>query len=159
MSILIDIQCIPKVFEPTDPDYDKFDSISNWLYKGKGQMIFWGTKYKQELWQMTKYLKVFNELEKKSKWIHINDGLVDKRENELAQCNTNKRFNDKHIVALLDVSDCRLCCSVDKESWSYIQNKNNYKPPKKIFIYSGRSQNKDLLKNNHKCIKTPQNVI
>jgi hypothetical protein len=70
--------------------------------------------------------------------------------------NNDVDFNDKHLVAIVEVSNCRLICTNDEKAMPYIKNKDFYetvKPPK---IYTGL-RNEDLL--NHTNIVTLRNVV
>jgi hypothetical protein len=53
-------------------------------------------------------------------------------------------FNDEHLVAILNVSGCKLVCTKDIEAMPYIKRKEFYSDHKIPQIYSG-VRNSDLL--------------
>ena len=70
--------------------------------------------------------------------------LVDNYEHYLEDINKEKSFNDKHIVAIINISGCRLVCTKDAASMPYLKNRDFYSKSKVPKIYSGL-RNKDLL--------------
>jgi hypothetical protein len=82
--------------------------------------------------------------------------VVDTYEKKLESINSDAAFNDKHLVSIVEISNCGLLCSKDEEAMSYIKNKDFYEtasPPK---IYTG-SRNRDLL--NHTNMTKLRNVV
>jgi hypothetical protein len=57
---------------------------------------------------------------------------------------SDRAFNDEHLVAILDVSGCKLLCTKDIEAMPYIKRKDFYSDQKTPKIYSG-SRNRNLL--------------
>ncbi len=77
--------------------------------------------------------------------VEINDGMIDQYEKALQERNHQRAFNDKHIVAIIAISGCRLLCSKDAESYQFVKDKEFYPEDVKIpKIYSGK-RNRDLL--------------
>jgi len=147
MSIIIDVNTIPSVFDVNCSDYSEFKYVSEWINnrKNKAQMVFGGTKYNKELFKMKKYLRYINLLKQIGKVAIINLKMVDSYEKKLEKKNCCKAFNDKHIVAIVAVSNCRIVCSKDSSSYRYLRNQEYYpKNIKKPKIYSG-SRTIDLL--------------
>jgi hypothetical protein len=155
--IVVDINTFAPVFESQSTDGQEFSQVFSWIKSTKGAcFVYGGTKYKAELRKAHKYFSLLTELQKKGKVTQIDDTLVDAYEKKLEGMCSDSAFNDKHLVAIIEVSNCRLICTKDEEAMPYIKNKAFYEsssPPK---IYSG-SRNKDLL--NHTNIISLKNII
>ena len=145
MCIVIDSNALPPVFnEKCDNHYD-FAPVLAWIIKGKGHLVFGGTRYKKELNRMGRYRKIIIELKKKRKACEICTMLVDKKENELIKITCGENFNDHHIIAILCVSGCILVCSLDSSSDKYIKDSRFYlNKRRKPKIYRSE-KNKSLL--------------
>jgi hypothetical protein len=156
--IVIDINTLHSVFEKNSSDHLEYRIVYDWIIKQKGAaFVYGGTKYKKELQGCGKYLKMISLLNDQRKVKEINHQLVDNYEKYLETICSISRFDDKHIVAILAISKCRLVCSKDSNSYGYIKNKDYYPADNvKPKIYSG-SRTRKLL--NKKNIINLQNVI
>jgi hypothetical protein len=155
--IVVDINTFAPLFESQSTDHQEFSQVLSWVKSTKvACFVYGGTKYKTELKKAHKYLHLFDELKKAGKIAQIDDALVDTYEKKLEGMCSDSAFNDKHLVAIIEVSNCRLICTKDEEAMPYIKNRAFYEsssPPK---IYSG-SRNKDLL--NHTNIISLKNIV
>ena len=107
-----------------------------------------GTKYKNELTKMVHHLKIVNEYKKIGKFIEINTQLIDKDANRLKAICSDTAFDDEHIVAILNISGCKLVCTKDTQAMPYIKRRDFYSDNKVPQIYSS-GKNRDLLNNTY----------
>jgi predicted nucleic acid-binding protein len=125
----------------------EFEPVLHWVTNGSGFVVYGGSKYKDELRNSERYLGIFNELKNKRKLKEVNHALVNEHQKIVEDLAKPKSFNDAHIIAIFRVSGCRLLCSNDKRSFSFIQDKRFYLKRQKIpSIYTNRSH-KNLLHN------------
>lgn len=145
--IVLDINAFPSVFNSNDKDYAEFCHVLRWVVKQRyACFIYGGTKYKQELKKMKEYHKLLNEFKKSGRCVEINSELIDNNANQLKIICNDAAFNDEHIVAIVNISGCKLVCTKDKEAMFYIKKKEFYNDQKIPQIYSG-ARNRDLLSN------------
>jgi hypothetical protein len=143
--ILLDANSIPSVFDSATSDYSEFCFVYDWVKKQKGAcFVYGGTKYKSEIKKMLKYLKLMTELQKVGKFIEINGTMIDDYAMRLKEVCSDRAFNDEHLIAILDISGCKLLCTKDIEAMPYIKKKEFYSDQKIPKIYSG-SRNRGLL--------------
>ena len=146
-GIVVDINAFAAVFDSSCRHYEEFKYVSQWIMSdGSGAtLVYGGSRYRRELGKSQKYLTFVKLLKDSRKVAEINDQMVDQYERSLNSIKTCKEFDDKHLVAIIAVSNCRLLCSEDSKSYKYIKNLDHYtngsKPPS---IYTG-SRNRNLL--------------
>lgn len=146
MCIIIDTNTLALVFDKTTLGHNEFKPVSDWIFTGKGKVVYGGTKYKHEL---KKYLGIFTELSRANKAVKIDDQKVDNAELMASGMIVDKDFDDQHIVGLLIVSKCKLICSHDKRAYPFFRNKIFFSPASnKPRIYSGK-RNHELLADRH----------
>jgi len=151
MCIVIDTNRLSSVLNPKASDHGEFRPILDWIDRRKTKIVYGGTKYKEELSKAPKYFSTLVEMKKAGKVHEVDDGEVDRWENEIARKTQHTNFNDQAIVAIVIVSRCRLVCSNDQASFSFIRLKTLYpNGVSRPSIYTGR-RNVALL--NHKHIK------
>lgn len=145
MCIIIDINVFGDVFNEKSILHIEFQPLKHWILNGKGKIVYGGSKYKRELKQAAKYLKLLVELDKINKTVKLDDGKVDEKEQEVNEAKNHPAFNDQHIIAMVLASGCKLVCTKDSSAIPFIKAplfyKGIHKRPK---IYSGK-QNKNLL--------------
>jgi len=151
MCLIIDTNVLHCVFGRTRDDHKDFQPVLDWIDKGKGKMIYGGTKYKRELAGCSKdFIDMLNKFNARRKIVKLPDKEVDHAEIEVKQIKeklkvNDKDFNDEHIVAIVRVSKCRVVCSADSSSFKFIKDKQFYprgiNPPE---IYT-KEKNKNLL--------------
>ncbi len=148
MCLVIDTNTLAAVFDPKASNHEEFKFVSDWIYDGKGKIVFGGSKYKEEL-SKTKYLSLFTQLNIAGKSCKANDMLVDEEAKTIETILQHPNFDDQHIVALLRITGCKLICSDDKRAHPYFRHNLFFKTasvrPK---IYTGK-RNKDLLNDNN----------
>ncbi|MFP3868620.1 MAG: hypothetical protein ACLFUU_10760 [Desulfobacteraceae bacterium] len=146
MCIVVDTCTFASVFNEYSQDHSLFQPVLEWIVRGKGKLVYGGTKYKIELKQASKYLGVFGQLKRAGKVVEIDDVKVDERQRDIERI-ASEGLNDAHIIAIIAESGCRLICTKDSKATNpYFKCSDLYPPgisrPK---IYSGRKQNRDLL--------------
>jgi hypothetical protein len=131
MCIVVDANVFSEVLNK-DPK-SSFKPVSDWIYSSLGKFVIGGTKYKEEIGFNEHESKINQllQLKKASKLVLIADDKVDKEENGL-KAKLDKNCDDHHIIALLQVSGCKLLASKDQRSFSYIQKNTKAK------IYSSK---------------------
>lgn len=151
MCIIIDTNVLNEVFDDTNKYHEDFIHVYNWIFSGKGKIVYGGTKYQGEI---GKYLQLFNLLKQANKAIYIEQAEVDREQDIVSQMVSHQNFDDQHIVALLRVSGCKLICSNDSRAYPFFTHKVFFKSSKKPKIYSSK-KNKILLseKNIAECCK------
>ncbi len=117
MCLVIDANCFGLVF---GKKHKEFAPVWNWIYEGRGRMIYGGTKYNKELkdWGM---LGLVSELSKKRKTVQIPTATVDPIAAALKAKFPEAQFDDEHIVALVIASHCRVVCTNDNPAISYLK--------------------------------------
>ena len=149
MCIVIDVNAIPSVFNPSASNHCEFRPILDWVDNHKIKIVYGGTKYKEELANMPKYLSILSEMRRMGKIHEADDVSVDTEQKRIEQMIRRKSFNDQVIVAIVIVSRCTLICSNDKKSFPFLTLKTLYpKGFKRPSIYTGR-RNRGLLKRKH----------
>lgn len=146
MAIIIDANCLSRVFDKTNAEHEEFAPVLDWIVNGKGKLVYGGTKYLEELAKVKKIHSLINLLKDTRKKVEVMDKSdVDAEEKRIKELIPDEDFDDPHIAALVSVSKCRLLCSSDTRSEPYLLRKDIYpkgvKPPK---FYKGK-QNEDLL--------------
>jgi len=147
MCIIIDTNTLASVFDQTSANHANFKPVYDWIYTGKGKVVYGGTRYLNEI---KKYAGVFNELKNKKKAIKVNDDLVDRMEVEISDKIVHADFDDQHLVALLIISGTKLICSLDERAYKYFKHEQFFnRAGKRPKIFRGSQQNKDLLTDNN----------
>jgi predicted nucleic acid-binding protein len=155
--IVIDTNTFSLIFNSQNVGHEEFRPVFQWIKSEREAcMVYGGTKYREELKKASQYLRLFNEWKKIGKFVEINRQLIDQYENHLGGINNDRDFDDRHIVAIINISGCKLICTMDSRSMPYLKNRTFYVDGKIPKIYSG-SRNKDLL--NKKNIVTLRNVV
>jgi hypothetical protein len=143
--IVLGTNSFSSVFDPAARDYNEFRFVFRWVRKqDHACFIYGGTKYKSEMKQMLKYLKLVGELQKAGKFVEINGNMIDEYAVHLKRICIDKAFNDEHLIAILNTSGCKLLCTKDIEAMPYVKRKEFYSDKKLPQIYSG-ARNKDML--------------
>lgn len=147
MTIILDLNTLPAIFDATCTDHQNFKPVKDWIIDGPGLIIFGGTKYQQELKKCQKFFRLFIELGKINKTAEFETSLVDSYQCKVEKLVKSSDFDDPHIVALIAVSRCRLLASNDQRSYRFIKQKKLYpKDTHKPKIYTGL-KNQKLLSN------------
>lgn len=147
MCVVIDINCLSRVFDINNADHSEFSPVKEWIDCKGGRIVYGGSKYKAELLKAASYLRLLEQYNKARKTILIKDDVIDKHEKKVSEkLGKGTKCDDPHIIALLIASKCPLLCSVDERSFEFVKNTSLYpKKFKKPKIYSS-SKNVNLLK-------------
>ncbi|MFM1955899.1 MAG: hypothetical protein RIR20_719 [Pseudomonadota bacterium] len=153
MAILIDVNTVSKVFNVSDAEHHKFKPVRDWVIDSKGKIIYGGKTYLKEISLLKKYNNLLTQLKIARKVIVFNSALVDSKEKQIKDMlkargisKTDVRYNDSHIVAILAVTKCRLLCTADKHSHSFIKDASFYeKSTDRPKIYSDGKHSSLLL--------------
>jgi hypothetical protein len=144
MCIILDINVLCNIFESNNHSHLEFKSVYDWVYHGKGKIVYGGSKYIKEL-SKTKYLPIFVQYRIANKAVHICNNKVDTETERASRLVQHKNFNDPHLVGLIIASGCKLICSADKKSFPFLTNQIFYSSKKLLpKIYSNK-KNKNLL--------------
>jgi len=148
MCIIIDTNSLASVFDVNSANHSAFKPVFDWIFSGKGKVVYGGTKYLIEI--NKRYVGIFNELKNKQKAIRVSDEAVDQMETNISTKIVHPDFDDQHLVALLIVSKTKLICSLDQRAYKYFKheqffNRANDRPK----IFRGSNNNKTLLVDNN----------
>jgi hypothetical protein len=147
MCIIIDTNVLACVLKKDSADHHDFKPVREWIFEGKGRIVFGGTKYLEEI--KDNYLKLFLELKKAGKAVMVDKTLVDNEEKVVEKMIINNDFDDPHLVSLLRISKCKLICSRDKRAFPYFRHTTFFSPAaNRPRIYSSKS-NENLLCDRH----------
>jgi hypothetical protein len=147
VSILIDINTIAPVFDEQNTLHHGFAPVRAWILDGPGRFVFGGTKYKNELRNAYRFLRLVRQLKDARRACEIRQDLVDQREREVIAQTEGTDCDDQHLIAILDVSGCLLFCSNDKRADKFIKDQRWYsKGRKRPSIYRS-VKHRDLLSN------------
>jgi hypothetical protein len=139
MPIVVDINCLGSVFNPSAQRHDDFSPVKEYVMSGKGRLVFGGSGYMSELEKSRAYLTLFLNLRKTGQAVQINRDAVDAAEVLIRAKVDLSKCDDPHIIALLAVSSCPLLCTEDARSFPYVRDTSLYPPGrKKVKIYSSR---------------------
>ena len=145
MCLIIDINTLSKVFNKNDSEHQEFRPVLLWIINGKGKAVYGGKKYIKELGG-TRYRSLFTQLRIAQKAVLIDNKEVDKQMNRINRLLNHRKFDDSHIVAIVNASGCRLVCTNDTRSERYLMDKDLYeKPIKPPLIYKRKKQARTLL--------------
>lgn len=154
MCIVIDTNVIASVFKSSSANHAQFKPVKDWIIEGKGQIVFGGTKYIQEI--KGNYLALFNQLKIAKKAVYVKNDLVDTEQSIVDKMLAHKDFDDQHLVGLLRVTKCKLICSLDSKAYPFFRHNLFFTPaasrPK---IYSSVTNTNLLCDNNIAAICKP----
>jgi hypothetical protein len=126
MCIVIDVCCIPKVFDCGNKHHPNYVPVFEWVFNGHGRMIYGGTKYAAELREIPRYLPIIAELERKGRAVEFPRNRVDAIADALKAEITGAAFNDEHLIAIVIVSRCRVVATEDRDAISYLKRRDFY---------------------------------
>jgi hypothetical protein len=131
------------VFEGANTQHHKYAPVLNWVLKGKGRMIYGGTKYNAELAKMPgRIFGIVAELSKARRTIQLPNETVDAIAAQLKIRFIDPDFNDEHIVALVNASRCCVVCTNDNGAITYLKQADV--APSRPKIYRGHKSHKKL---------------
>lgn len=142
MCLIVDTNCLSAVFDKDAVNHNEFEPVIEWIYNGRGKIVYGGTKY---LGELNKYLAIYLQLRKAGKAEYVDCNLVDAEEIVVSNMIQHNNFDDQHLVALLRVSGCKIICSLDQRAYPYFRHRLFFTPAaRRPKIYSS-SGNSDLL--------------
>jgi hypothetical protein len=136
VCIIIDACTFSRVFGARDAD---FSAVEEWLFNGGGKMVLGGTTYTEELSRLGKYLPLIKELSLKKKVVVADKALVDAEEIRVKALEPTADFDDPHIVAIVNVSRCRLVCTLDSRSDRFLRDRRFYRGATRPSIYRSKA--------------------
>ncbi|MBS1187562.1 MAG: hypothetical protein H6R04_1580 [Burkholderiaceae bacterium] len=147
MCFVLDVNCVPTLFDPKSDGHNEFAPLLGWLFDHPNTcLVVGGEKYLKELGFFKKYLSIFAELRRLNKITKICSVAVDFETQRIKAKNKHQDFDDEHLVALLCASGCLVFASKDKRADKFIKMKSLYTkahtPPK---IYRNERHGKKLL--------------
>lgn len=144
MCIIIDTNVFSEVTDPTSADHNAFKAVLNWITSGDGKAVYGGSKYLKELKGNYAVLSFFVLLGRKNKTHVCDQALVDADEKRVIKLSP-KGFNDQHLVAIVNISECKIICSKNTNDFSHIQNKKFYLKKKNVPKIYCKSRHSSLL--------------
>jgi hypothetical protein len=153
MCLIIDADCLSRVFIGRNSEHVNFIPVLKWIRDG-GYVIYGGTKYNGQLREHGEVLRIIAELSKQGRTIRLDSTIVDPIEVELKARFPEAAFDDEHLVALVIASHCGVVCTYDKGAMRYLRRPDVYGPyngVKRPSIFSGS-------KNHHKLC-APKNMV
>lgn len=158
MCVIIDTNVFGDVFEKESKNHDDFEPICRWISEGFGRIVYGGSKYKSELKQAKKYLRLFKHYNDARRIIPLSDEEVDETEKRISKeleeemiskHDFENKFNDPHIVSIAIVSKCRIVCTKDKGLSDFLKMSRFYPKGAEIpKIYRNKS-NRYLIKDDN----------
>jgi len=146
MCIIIDANSLGSVFDKSAKGHEKFKPIFDWIFYGRGKVVFGGSRYFSEI--VGKYSALFIELRKANMAVPIDNAKVDATTKTVSKLLKHRDFDDQHLVGLLIVSGCKLICSLDDRAYPFFQHEKFFSPAsKRPKIYRGAKKNNELLIN------------
>jgi len=149
MAVIIDTNCFANVFNRKSANHNEYRPVLEWIVKGKGLIIYGGTKYIEELKKSHKYLPIMRLLKDVNKVFVGNLANIDRLQAEIEANRADIDFDDPHLPAIVIDTKCRVICSEDKRSIPFVKNRDLY--PNGMFapVYYTSSRNTDLLCDNY----------
>lgn len=149
MCIVIDVNRLPSVLSTKSQDHVEYVPILDWIRRRRTKIVYGGTEYTRQLKEMKRYFRILQEMSRAGQVKVLDKDTVDLIQAEIDQRTTSENSNDPFIVAIIIVSKCKLLCSNDTASFSFIRNRSLYpngiKPPK---IYRDQ-RDRQLLYHRH----------
>lgn len=145
MCIVIDTNTLSSVFNPNSDNHHEFRPVFDWIFKGRGSIVYGGKKYIEEI---GKYIGLFMELKKVNKAKYVSDTVVDTMALKAGIIVKHRDFDDQHLVGLLLVSRCQLICSLDQRAYPFFTHRKIFHSQPRPKIYSSR-RNRNLLCNQY----------
>lgn len=152
MCLIVDTNCLSKVFKQSNKDHSSFAPVLAWILNGNGKLIIGGNTFKREiLGEISWFRGLLIQLTKAQKVVTIEDSKVDLLEEKIRNQIKDADFDDPHIVALAVSSKTKIVCTQDKRSLPHLCNKDVFpkrqSPPA---IYSS-PKNQNLLCDSNIC--------
>lgn len=145
MCIVIDPPALIPMFKTADVEHQKFSPVRKWIVEGPGKIIIGGAQYRKELLDVISIIQFVKELERRGKVIRKCDAEVDRDVERIKRIEPCKDFDDPHLVALINLSGCKLICIRDPRAHRFLRNKKFYNNTKLRPRLYTRAKNSNLL--------------
>lgn len=146
MCIVIDTNVFSRVFDKGNTEHAEYKAVRDWIYEGKGKMVYGGSTYEKENIQNSKRNRaLINSLDLAKKVYRANKAEVDIHEKRAKGIFNKKEFDDPHLAAIVCTSGCKLICTYDKNSLEYLKSPKIYKSYSAIPKFYLSKKNTDLL--------------
>jgi hypothetical protein len=149
MAIIIDTNCFANVFSRNSANHEEYKPVLDWIVKGKGFIVYGGTKYMQELRKTPKYLPIIRLLKDVGKVFVGNSENIDRLQAEIEVNKVDEDFDDPHLPAIVIDTKCRIICSEDKRSIPFVRDRDLYPNGFYVPVYYTGFRNKDILCDNY----------
>ncbi len=126
MPVIIDANCLAHVFKRNSERHAEFKPVLEWILRGKGVMVFGGTKYRKELLKAKRYLPIINILKDYKKVVIGDPNMIDHLEEQIKAKIDDPDFDDPHLPAIVIATKCLVICSVDYRSIKHVQSRELY---------------------------------
>jgi len=127
MCFVLDVNSFHYLFDTNTAGHVEFAPLLDWLYDHpRTSLVIGGTRYREELSKLRKYLGKLVELKRARKLSEISDEVVDAEERRLRLAVHRTGFDDPHIVALFCASGCLIFASHDKRADPFIKMRALY---------------------------------
>ncbi len=163
MAIIIDTNCLSRVFNRKNKEFPEFEPVFNWIIDGNGFIVYGGSKYMDELKKSNKYLSLFANLNTLKKTFMCKETeSIDRLTEYYKEKFGDEDFDDPHLPAIVLVTKCHLICSKDIRSFKYIKCSKMYSKRFKIPQIYYCKNNANLLNDSNidnrlKCFKVKLN--
>ena len=158
MCIVIDINSLAMVFNEDNARHADFSSVKSWIDGRCGFVVYGGTKYKAELAETVRYMRLLRLMRDAGQAISIRDEAVDEIERTVREKTNGTDCDDQHIIALLGAARCPLLCSVDNRSFEFVKDRSLYpKGAPVVKIYTSARNRKLLKKADPKSLRNIEN--
>jgi len=126
MCIVVDTNTFSCVFNQKNKEHFKYSPVYDWIINKEGSLVYGGSTLISEF--RGNKLNLIKLLSDKNKTVRIDSKLVDKKEEQVKMIvDDDEDFDDPHIIALLQVSKCKLICTHDKRLDSFIKDQRFFK--------------------------------
>jgi predicted nucleic acid-binding protein len=146
MCIVVDTNVFQRVFDTTNAEHANYKEVRNWIYNGKGKIVFGGTTYfKENIANSRRNRNVIAILKGFNKVHEADAKKVDEHEIRIKGLIKNSDFDDPHIAAIICTCGCKLIATWDKASVKYLKMSKIYKGYSDIPRFYLSNRNKNLL--------------
>ncbi len=126
MCVVIDINAFSSVFSEDSVNHEEYRPLKEWIDRGGGFLVYGGTKYKNELSKIPRYLRLVRLMRDAGQAVAIRDEAVDELESDVVNKTRGTDCDDQHVIALLGASRCSILCSEDARSYPFVKNRTLY---------------------------------
>ena len=142
MCLILDANCLHKVFPSTDKE---FLPINLALTTSSAKLLYGGTKLLAEYKRVDSAWRMIVALDKAGRTRKVTDAEVDALESKL-EATGQLQSDDPHVIALAKISGARLLCSHDKNLHTDFTNPHLLQPRGNVYQ---KACHKELIR--HYC--------